>query len=358
MIAKYFTFDEAKRLPVHRWFYYKEGFSPQLVDEILVGEEKIVDVFAGVGTTLLRASEKGIESEGIDASPLAVFVSSVKLGLDKWREEKEEIEKEHEKLMEKYKEEEPFRWYFELFPPSRAFPPSSYAFITKMRNAVENSPYRDFFLLALLSIIPQSSIVVKDGAVLRINKRKRAIPAKEAFRRKIKQMISDLDEVEMRAKACVKLGDARKAHEYIDLKDALVISSPPYLNAVDYSKVYGLELSLLGIDGKAIRGSLISSSIFRKASIEEPIYSPIPIAEHYFRDMEKVVESLRKGKAERVCFVVANAVIHSTHIEVDATLKSIMEAKGFRAYIGESLIRKTRINGRLFRIRESLVCGD
>ncbi|MBI4679811.1 MAG: hypothetical protein HY753_01020 [Nitrospirae bacterium] len=52
------TYVPNKKLPVYNWFKYKEGFSRQLVYNILKDEQVskkdiIFDPFAGCGTTLL-----------------------------------------------------------------------------------------------------------------------------------------------------------------------------------------------------------------------------------------------------------------------------------------------------------------
>ena len=64
-------------------FFFKEGFSRDFVlmtfDEFRVDEGwRILDPFVGSGTTLLAAKEYGVDAVGVDAAPLAVFVSQVK----------------------------------------------------------------------------------------------------------------------------------------------------------------------------------------------------------------------------------------------------------------------------------------
>src|SRR5438309_2819422 len=56
------SFEEARQYPVHRWYYYKEGFSPELLSLIANELEidngfRVLDPFAGVGTTVLSASQ-------------------------------------------------------------------------------------------------------------------------------------------------------------------------------------------------------------------------------------------------------------------------------------------------------------
>ncbi|MEM4450083.1 MAG: DNA methyltransferase, partial [Nitrososphaerota archaeon] len=77
------TFIPNKNIPIHRWFYFKEGFSRDLVEllckEFKLNNDKLVlDPFVGSGTTTLTCMELGIRSIGVDASPLAVLVASAK----------------------------------------------------------------------------------------------------------------------------------------------------------------------------------------------------------------------------------------------------------------------------------------
>ncbi|MBI5051465.1 hypothetical protein HZC08_01770, partial [Candidatus Micrarchaeota archaeon] len=243
-LGKYFTYELTKEKPVYNWFYYKEGFAPEIVDFMVQGNtarQKILDLFCGSGTTLLRAKELGFESVGIDSSPLSVFVSRVKTQNyeEKDLAEAEEFLKSVHKL-----NEERFNWKFELFNPKNAFPFSNFNKILNLRGSiqkVENENVRDLLLLALVSIIPQTSLVIKDGGVLKIDKRKRAMPVKEAFKRKTKRIIGELGANSRGPIPKVGLGDARQM-ELENESVNLIVTSPPYLNNIDYSKVYGLEL--------------------------------------------------------------------------------------------------------------------
>ena len=74
---------ETKDLPRHRWYYYKEGFSPTLVKSAidtyeLSGDSLIVDPFNGSGTVTLTAAENNIPSIGIEVNPFTAFVAETK----------------------------------------------------------------------------------------------------------------------------------------------------------------------------------------------------------------------------------------------------------------------------------------
>ena len=79
-----------ERLPVHRWFRFKEGFSADLLRTLLetleLSESKnlrILDPFCGVGTTLLSAQELSksiaITAIGIERNPFIHFVAHTKV---------------------------------------------------------------------------------------------------------------------------------------------------------------------------------------------------------------------------------------------------------------------------------------
>lgn len=78
------TFIDNMRLPVHGWFRYSAGFSSQLVSAVIkkLGSERVLDPFAGSGTTLLAAQECSVASFGVDVHPFIARVAEAKLCWD------------------------------------------------------------------------------------------------------------------------------------------------------------------------------------------------------------------------------------------------------------------------------------
>jgi SAM-dependent methyltransferase len=368
------TFELPKKMPIHSWFWYKEGFAPQIVDYATKGSkpQNILDPFCGVGTTLLAAKQMGVDSIGIDASPLAVFVSKTKTD-DYSREDIDAVKaflerKLRPKEISDRLAEHPFRWEFELFSPRAAFPKRNYNQILAIRDAIEQEEgrIRNLLLLALLSVLPQASIVVKDGGVLKINKGKRALPAKEAFRRKAKRMINDLEaKTAFGHSPRVFLGDARALDLPPDSVE-LIVTSPPYLNNIDYSKVYGLELSLLHMskaEAEEVRMRAIRSFIGKQMKVQEmppevgEIGYKIPIIGTYFSDMEPALGEMHRvlKKGSKAHVVVSNSVIHETHVLVDEILAEIGERLGFEAEIVVGAERVADVRPQKVKTRESIV---
>ena len=68
------SFQGNKSRPSYRWYKYKEGLSASLIDYFLNENNltggTILDPFAGSGTTLFVASERGLEADGIEVLPI------------------------------------------------------------------------------------------------------------------------------------------------------------------------------------------------------------------------------------------------------------------------------------------------
>jgi SAM-dependent methyltransferase len=384
-LGPYMTFDESKQLPIHSWFWYKEGYAPQIVDwAVSVSSSQsrvsdngkqdtdnwkpktLLDPFCGVGTSLLAAKKAGINSIGVDASDLAAFVSRAKT-----RDySSQDIEQAREFIARIFSESRgpAAQWDFELFDPRAAFPKRNLNDILFLRERIEtlDTGPRDLLLVALLSVLPQVSLVVKDGGVLKIKKDKRAMPIKDAFRKRVKRMLNDLgQDVILGPEPEVYLGDARG----IDLPEEsvdIIVTSPPYLNNIDYSKVYGMELSLLSLSkasAEEVRMRSVRSFIGREMGIRQmpeevgEIGERIPIIGTYFSDMEEAIAEmhrlLRPGCSSYV--VVSNSVIHETHVLVDEILAQIGERLGFKSEIVIGAERIADVRPHKVKTRESAV---
>jgi hypothetical protein len=376
-LGRLMTFELSKEKPVHGWFWYKEGYAPEMVEYSLKRRpaKTVLDPFCGVGTTLLACKAAGVESAGVDASPLAVFVSKTKC---------EDYAVEHLEAALAFLKKNPFGgpggrgghggapldWQFELFDPRAAFPKRNYNEILALRAAIdeeEDDRVRDLLLLALLSVLPQSSLILKDGGVLKIMRDKRALPAREIFKRKLKRMVRELQSSAIAGPAPkVFLGDARSM-EIDSGSVGLVVTSPPYLNNIDYSKIYGLELSLLEMSkagAEEMRMRAIRSFIGKRMDAGEmppevgEAGDRIPIVGTYFKDMEAAIAEMHRvleddGEAH---IVVANSVIHETHVLVDEIFAQMGERLGFsESEIVVGAERVADVRPHKVRTRESIV---
>jgi hypothetical protein len=240
-----------RTLPIHRWYVFPHSFAPNLVHE-LIDEWKldetdcILDPFAGAGTTLLAAKERGVPAYGYDLSPLAVLASHVKTTSYK----RSRLEKAWQELNRSLR-------LFMVNGLSREYPDLvKEALPGKLLNGFDSisasiaglscsSAERDFFRLALLSTLPDYSRAVATGGWLRwVDTRTRVTSLITNFRSHAHAMLEDYrSSCPTRPRCTVRLGDARKLPDD-RRKYSAVITSPPYPNRHDYTRVFGVELML------------------------------------------------------------------------------------------------------------------
>ena len=250
----------AKGQPVHRWYLFPHSFTAELVhalvDEWSLSEhDKILDPFVGAGTTLVAAKERGIGCKGYDLSPLAVFASNTKAaGVGRPRLERAWIALR--KTLERDTPTAVGRGYPQLV--KRALPEGrlqEFEGIASRIDQVEcGSSERDFFRLALLSVIPRFSYAVANGGWLRwISESAGTEPVADAFRRRVEVMLSDVGERDVDTdKWKASIGDVRSLPD-VDASYSAVITSPPYPNRHDYTRVFGIELMFQFLDWERVR---------------------------------------------------------------------------------------------------------
>src|SRR3954454_7642051 len=73
------VFTDNMSLPVHRWFRYSAGFSAAWVEHVVGEAERVLDPFAGSGTSMLAARAAGAESIGVERHPFVARVARAKL---------------------------------------------------------------------------------------------------------------------------------------------------------------------------------------------------------------------------------------------------------------------------------------
>lgn len=305
------TFIPNKRIPVYNWFYYKEGFARDLVLKLLEHfnikqNQTVLDPFCGSGTTLLACKQRGINAIGFDVLPAALFAARVKTA----DYDIEELKQEAKQLLKK-KFSRPA-----VNVPSmirQAFSKYALEDITFFKYNINELKNRDFFLLALTKAALSVSYARKDGSVIKFRK-KHVAPLSVMLRRTVYRMIKDVQNFS--SENCIiaaEKGDARRLPLDAASVDA-VITSPPYLNQIDYQKVYEIEnFILLNDEAMPPLRSFISDS-------------------EYFKDMELVLKELyRVCRSEApLALVIGNGFVSNEIIESDIILSDIAEQIGFK----------------------------
>ena len=205
---------------------------------------------------MLASKEMDIPSDGFDLSPLAILVSNTKVT----NYSQQQLDIAWQTLKRTCLDPRPesmHRTYPQLV--QRALPDGRLEALDAIANAIETtdcSPSeRDFFRLALISIIPRFSHAVANGGWLRwLNQGAPAENIPLFFKHQVETMLSDIGQQIPRpdAKWKAEIADAR-AMPAADAEYSAVITSPPYPNRHDYTRVFGVELMFAFHDWEANR---------------------------------------------------------------------------------------------------------
>jgi DNA modification methylase len=307
-LAKLVTPIQNKHIPVYKWYNFKHSFSRNLVLSILsslnLKEGDIVfDPFCGAGTTLLASREMGLKAIGSDLMPLSIIVSNAKLG----KYSKSEISRRLREITSLPSKNKSVADSV-IHPLKKYFPPTEFADFLLLRDNVmdiENVKTRNLFLMALLSALEDASFTKKDGAFLREVNNKVTKPVRKAFSERMEIILQDLPFLNNlpTVDSYAILSDARRTGLKTD-SVATIITSPPYPNRHDYTRIYYLEL-MLGFfqdysDIKELRYKMFRShvearKVYEPTGYEQPAALTQILEKINGRDLpnRKVVETIQ-----------------------------------------------------------------
>ncbi|MCC6168718.1 MAG: hypothetical protein IT329_15965 [Caldilineaceae bacterium] len=371
---------EARKLPVHNWFTYPHSFSPGLVSALtrrfgLKPGTRILDPFVGAGTTLLCARDAGFSGVGIDLLPISVALAKAKVAYYDVESLKNDIGVIEGALeRDRYTQEVPQERRAERSDLAclaedenrilaKAFDESTRKCLMLLRNIIDtvclSEDNHRFCLIGLLALLEEFSATRKSGGWLKLvepTRRSEELPV--SYIARLHRMVADVSLVQStphHGEWTATLGDARYLPAEIGFADA-VITSPPYLNRHDYTRVLGLEL-LVGFLSDYAQLRDLRYSLLRSHVEAKPVVSPIEYKEPeyvasilerlsaqetdkrvlrtikgYFEDMYAVLRSVRGRLADGawVAFVLGNVRFGGIAIEVDKIVAELGQAVGLK----------------------------
>ncbi len=310
----------------------------------------VLDPFLGSGTTTLACMEVGVNSCGVDSSPLAVFVSQTKTT----RYDADLLEKVADSLFSIPYSKPSLDGLDPLVKKAFSRPVLEDVIFFRDRIAELEDNVKGFFMLALMRSAMKASYAYKDGGVIKIVK-KPTPPFRKFFKRIVKKMIKDVRSIKLEdCEVKIMLGDARMLQLPDETFDA-IITSPPYLNKIEYTTVYRIEYELFlpGVKVDAVRSYLG----LNPKNVEDPFPEmdlPI-IAKAYFSDMKKALSEMfrvlkPKGK---VALVVAGGVFPDRVVESDILIARLAESVGFNVEKIRIVNRRVATTRRVIKIGEA-----
>ncbi len=338
------TFRGGKGSPLHDWFPYLEGYSPDFVGSIISefapAAETILDPFCGSGTTALVAAVKGRHGLYAEVNPVCQYVIAAKASALSMPTRKRhslserllEVGDSLEALLKKSPPDAVLSSAYEAaFPGRPSFDHAAFDLILRARSladrlSAENAALGVLFTVAVLRSLVPGSLLIRRGD-LRFRTSQELARERPCFLTSIHDSLriiaSDLDDCEAASGTVQFVGpDARQLASALQTPVDAIITSPPYLNGTNYFRNTKLELWFLRhLTGKghlrSYRDAAITSGINDVtvgkslsngagdlpliltdtiAALEEDAYDQrIPMmVEAYFREMSVVIQNLRQ----------------------------------------------------------------
>ena len=248
------TFRSNEALPVHRWWPYVQGYSAEFVrgvldEACLEAGAVVLDPFAGSGTTLVEARLGGFRAVGTELLAPAVLAARVKtrFELDPAR-----LLRAADRLVGSARRRKAGPLPF-LRETARQFSPAALGELTRLRDALpsEGTAVGDALRLAFGRVLIPSSRLHRSPCL----GYRRAPPVDgpgpfDRFVDATREMADDLRQIRRsRARwgppAEIRATDARSAGWPAGSVD-LAVTSPPYVNGMDYVMNYKVDLAWLG----------------------------------------------------------------------------------------------------------------
>ncbi|HYB77251.1 MAG TPA: hypothetical protein VEE83_01025 [Thermoplasmata archaeon] len=393
------TFRSNESLPVHRWWPYVQGFSAEFVAGVLAESglprrATVLDPFAGSGTTLVEVRRAGGRALGTELLAPAVLAARVKTHFEL---DPHELERRAERLLTAAERRTPGALPF-LRETRRQFSDRALRDLTRLRDALppEGAPIPDGLRLAFGRVLIPSSRLHRSPC-LGYGKRldERSVPPFERFRSAVEEMANDLAGLAAGRErwgppALVRAEDARAAPwppESVDL----AVTSPPYVNGMDYVMNYKVDLAWLGYAGSYAdlrelrRLEVACDNLPRQETapyldtsiVEDPWLAEIlhrirenlarkrtyrrddvhAVVHRYFADLrpvlDRVYHSLVPGG--RFVVVVGDSLLAGAYVPGDLLFARLGAARGFRIASVEVARRRRSGQRRSFLLRESIV---
>lgn len=304
------SFQLSKKDQLHRWLKYKEGFSSDLVLNLLNDFEipkngLVMDPFLGSGTTAMVCQMNGINSIGFDILPMSQIAIEAKKNVFNYDLcELTKIKRELESMDCPLDYDNTFNY---LSITDGAFPETTAREIIFFTEWNLKSSYskiaKNLITLCILNSLETISYTAKDGQYLRwdyrskkmreanedrLNKGKRPIVVrldkgdlpslKENLCEEFEKVLNDIYYIQSHTEntgAEVSYIEGSALFEMPKMPNDIldgVITSPPYCNRYDYTRTYALELNYLNLSKERIaqlRQTLLSCTVENKSKLAE-----------------------------------------------------------------------------------------
>lgn len=377
-------FGKNKKVPIHRWYPFVEGYSREFIESIILEQKKIpencLEPFSGSGTTALELQNMGIKCFSFEVNPFMYTLSKAKLKSHDYKSST--ITKHLLKMKVHINDIDDYSISDETVFPTLIENEDKkkwnlnkpvYIAIEKILSSIKslNSvKYADLYTIVVANALLKFSNLYRNGKCLSYKKDwQKKYHTQEDVIKYFFDFIKDIvlndiknhQKVSVHNNSYVYNGDSRKLinNKIEDNSIDLVITSPPYLNSRDYTDSYMLELKALNYlknfeDVKNLRNQTLRSHVQLKLNNDYTLKNEILdktilelteasknfkswnknillMVRAYFEDIEDIFRVLyakiKEGK--KVYFNVSNSAYFGVMIDTLEICSLIAENLGF-----------------------------
>ena len=354
------------RYASHNFHAFAAKFPPQLprlfIEGLTTPGEVVLDPMMGSGTTIVEAFLAGRRAIGFDIDPLAIKICHVKvtpLNTEPIHITSAKLLSQATRLVDSARVQRELTKRFD--EPTKKFIdywflPSTQRELLALALSIETvgePELRRFFELCFSSIIITKSggvSMARDLAHSRphFDKAKKPKNALEQYNQRMKKSLKSLAEIAKgTGQTAIQVGDARHLALADDSVD-LIVTSPPYANAIDYMRAHKFSLVWFGMDINRL--SELRSTYIGSERAANAQYAAIPeyaeqitqelvtkdaskaaILRKYFVEMQEAMREmyrvLRPGSATII--VVGTSTMRGIDVQTHRSLADIGVGIGF-----------------------------
>jgi len=375
--------------PIHRWFNFIAGFSPEFVqtcihDAELKKTQVLIDPFAGLSTALVQANFEGIPSVGFEPHPFFFDISQAKINppedytvVDRIRAEIAEVTPFTGELNSVWSESA-VKFLRKLIPKQDLRLLAKAVLIEDRICASARELYR----LIVSRVLELTSKSKTDGIYKAPTTKKKAVAYHEAVRTVCTEIRRDIEVIgHAFPRQATLFSTSSESMSVLENEIcSICVTSPPYLNNFDFAEMTRMELYFWRYAGswreitERVRRNLIVNTTTAptdvkkdqsrfKATLSKQMRSSLsPLVEAleeerrsragkkdyyllvypYFSQMQSVFKELGRVLETGSLFhlVVADSALYGVHIETQNLLAGLMEETGFEVLRIEQLRKR------------------
>lgn len=343
----------------HGYHRYPAKFIPQIVKKLIETYtkkgDKIIDVFAGCGTTLVESKAHGRRSIGVDINPVAQLITRAKIHpiapnqlKDSFVDLLNQIQLYDDTVVYFQAKHPRIDYWFQVEEKNKI------AYLYHHILNIDHLEVKDFFLCALSNILKNCSKWLQTSTKPQIDPVKKIPDPFATFKSQVKKMEKKnkefyeilIKERFLKTECIIKLADARNTKIRASSANA-IISSPPYVTSYEYADIHQLTGYWFNYisDITSFRRDFIGTFFSNNKNLETVVPIAKQIVEelqeinkknagevaNYFNDMMAVSDEMFRLLKPNgvVCLVVGNTTMKGVKIKSAEAFAQMLELKGF-----------------------------